>query len=204
MGLLTRCEKVKKHAGVWILSKALLSFFTKLLLSLVYKRVQVPLSPLDGLLQPLLQVWLLGKAKNTLSLELVRRHVIQTILFQDIPAFSVKEIWNVHILFIYALTWLCYSRCVAVEVGWSISQHLVGERPATPVHHRADIGRHIYTHSQTHRQLSVFNPPDLHVFGLWEGTGAPGGNPRNHVCCEVTVSYPDIHLNYWKFIKFII
>ena len=32
----------------------------------------------------------------------------------------------------------------------------------------------------TKGQFSMANAPNQHVFGVWEETGAPGGNPRRH------------------------
>eukprot|EP00061_Rhincodon_typus_P014268 g41188.t1 len=29
-------------------------------------------------------------------------------------------------------------------------------------------------------KFSMINPPNLRIFGLWEVTGAPGGNPHRH------------------------
>ncbi|XP_066509136.1 DHRS-12_like_SDR_c-like domain-containing protein isoform X2 [Hoplias malabaricus] len=45
----------------------------------------------------------------------------------------------------------------------------------TPVLHRAT---QTFTHTYGH--FRVTNPPATCVFGLWEETGAPGGNPRGH------------------------
>uniref|UniRef100_A0A8C4SVK0 Sorting nexin 19b n=1 Tax=Erpetoichthys calabaricus TaxID=27687 RepID=A0A8C4SVK0_ERPCA len=49
----------------------------------------------------------------------------------------------------------------------------------TAKEHRG-IGSHVYTLYTIKGQFRIANPPNLHVFGLWEETGAPGGNPRRH------------------------
>ena len=73
--------------------------------------------------------------------------------------------------------------------GWSLSQHLSGERRGTPWTGRQSIA------GQTHRDRQPFTltvtpmvnleypislVPILHVFGLWEEAGVPGENPRLH------------------------
>jgi len=35
-----------------------------------------------------------------------------------------------------------------------------------------------YAFRDTKGQFSMANPPNPHIFGLWEETGASGGNPR--------------------------
>ena len=44
----------------------------------------------------------------------------------------------------------------------------------------------------TKGQFTMANPPNLHIFGLWEETGAPRGNPRRHgrICKLHTDSDP--------------
>ena len=37
-----------------------------------------------------------------------------------------------------------------------------------------------YASRDTKGQFRMANQPNLHIFGLWEETGAPGGNPRRH------------------------
>ncbi|XP_066540066.1 g6f-like isoform X3 [Hoplias malabaricus] len=41
-------------------------------------------------------------------------------------------------------------------------------------------GQHRHTHIHTYGHFRVANPPATCVFGLWEETGAPRGNPRRH------------------------
>ena len=53
-----------------------------------------------------------------------------------------------------------------------------------PQSHPAPIPVTPYTYPanppDTKGQFSMANPPNPHIFGLWEETGEPGGNPRRH------------------------
>ncbi|XP_066518003.1 SLAM family member 5-like isoform X5 [Hoplias malabaricus] len=63
-------------------------------------------------------------------------------------------------------------------IGRKAGIHLGGD--ASPSQGNTDTHTHIHSHTHTYRHFRVANPPATCVFGLWEETGAPGGNPRGH------------------------
>ena len=53
--------------------------------------------------------------------------------------------------------------------------------PPSPYPHIPTLYPLIHASLDTKGQsLSMGNQPNLHIFGLWEETGAPGGNPCRH------------------------
>ena len=82
-----------------------------------------------------------------------------------------------------------YTRFILTRVTgicWSLSQPSTGERQGytldrSPVHHRATCRQTTtHTHIHTYVQFRATNQPDMHVFGLWEEAGVPGGHPHKH------------------------
>jgi len=52
----------------------------------------------------------------------------------------------------------------------------------------------------TNGQISMANPAHPHIFGLWEETGAPGGNPHGRLCKLHTDGEPrpELNLGPWR------
>lgn len=50
----------------------------------------------------------------------------------------------------------------------------------------------------TRESSETNSPANLHVFGTWEETSAPGGNPRGHgECANSTHTVPKVRI-YWR------